>query len=80
MVPSDLKLYARYLANFNLFRKECLRLIFLNAGKVADPTGLLEGDYADGRRLALFASVAEVEAKSAALKKILRALVKQIEK
>ena len=80
MAPSDPKLYLRYLVNFNLFRKDCLRLVFLRAGDVPDPTGLLQGDYADGRRLALFSSVEDAEAKSAALKKILRAQLKQIRK
>jgi hypothetical protein len=76
--PSDPKLYLRYLVIFNLYRKDCLRLVFWRAGDVPDPTGLLMGDYKDGRRLVLLSSAAELDASSAALKKILRAQVAQI--
>jgi hypothetical protein len=79
MAPSDPKLYLRYLVNFNLFRKDCLRLIFLRAGEIPDPAGLLQGDYKDGRRLVLFSSMDEVKANAAALKRILRAQLEQIE-
>jgi hypothetical protein len=73
MAPSDPKLYTRYLVVFNLFRKDCIRLVFWGGAKVNDRSGLLEGEYADGRRLAMFHSMEEVEARQ----KALRAVVKQ---
>lgn len=36
-----------------------------------DTSGLLEGDYADGRRLAMFYDVKDVKAKEKALKKVI---------
>ena len=80
MKPTDPKLYARYLVSFNLFKKDCLRLIFLRAGGLSDPTGLLEGDYEDGRRIALLSSLADIRAKAPALKAVLRQQLAQIEK
>ena len=54
MKPFDPKEYKRHLIVFNLFRKDCIRLVFPSGARVNDQSGLLEGDYADGRRLALF--------------------------
>lgn len=72
MPPSDPKLYRRYLVISNLFRKDCIRLVFWNAAGVKDPTGLLEGNYADGRRLAHFHDLAEVKEKGKALAGIIK--------
>src|SRR5258708_1761653 len=68
MKPSDPKEYKRYLVVFNLFRKDCIRLVFWRGANVRDESGLLEGDYADGRRLALFSSMADVKSRSRALR------------
>ncbi len=58
--PKD---YKRYIVGFNFFKKDCIRLIFLRGAVVQDPSGLLEGDYKDGRRLALFYSLDDVRTK-----------------
>src|SRR5258707_10451991 len=55
------KEYKRFIAGINLFKKDCIRLIFLTGAKLNDTSGLLEGDYADGRRLALFCSMDDVK-------------------
>jgi hypothetical protein len=54
MKPFSPKEYKRYVVVFNLYRKDCLRLVFPSGARVSDNYGFLEGDYADGRRLALF--------------------------
>ena len=72
MEPSDPKLYNRYLVVFNLFRKDCIRLVFWGGAKVNDPTGLLEGDYPDGRRLAMFYGMDDVKSKRNALRNVVR--------
>jgi hypothetical protein len=72
MAPSDPKKYKRYLIVFNLFKKDCIRLVFPSGAKVDDSSGLLEGDYADGRRLAMFSSMKEVKTKKAALQQAIR--------
>ena len=78
MAPFDPKEYRRYVAGMNLFRKDAVRVIFLRGASVDDPTGLLEGDYADGRRLTSFASVADVKRKQPALKKIVAQLIRSM--
>lgn len=80
MKPFDPKEYRRYIVGFNLFKKDTLRLIFLRGASADDPTGLLEGDYKDGRRLVLFKSIDDVKSKEAELKKIIKQLIKLIDK
>ena len=80
MVEQDPKLYARYLLNFNVYRADCLRLILLRAGGLDDPQGILEGDYADGRRLVLLHGMDELQQKAAALRAVLRQQVANIGK
>jgi len=72
MAPSDPKKYKRYIVVFNLYKKDCIRLVFPSGARVGDASGLLEGEYADGRRLALFASMSEVRAKQAGLQQVIR--------
>jgi len=80
MKPSDPKKYKRYIIVFNLFRKNCVRLIVWKGARVNDKSGLLEGDYADGRRLALFHSMEEVKAKKAALQGVIRRWLETLER
>src|SRR5207248_2843260 len=60
LLPSNPKEYKRYLVVSNLFKRDCIRLVFWGAGNVKDTSGLLTGDYADGRRLALFYDLNDV--------------------
>jgi effector-binding domain-containing protein len=78
MEPFDPKSYKRYIVGFNFFKQDRIRLIFLHGATIADGTGLLEGDYTDGRRLAQFESLEDVERKEKDLKKVLKALIKTI--
>jgi len=73
MRPFDPKEYKRYLIVFNLYQKNCIRLVFPSGAKVGDKTGFLQGDYKDGRRLAFFPNMAEVNAN----KKVLQAVIKK---
>jgi hypothetical protein len=75
MEQSDPKLHKRYLIVFNLFKKDCIRLVFWGGGKVNDKSGFLQGNYADGRRLALFRSVDDVKSNK---KHLLHALKQQL--
>jgi hypothetical protein len=72
MAPFNPKEYKRYIIVFNLFRKDCIRLVFPSGAKVGDRSGLLEGDYADGRRLALFSNMDEVRLKKTGLQQVIR--------
>ena len=80
MKPFEPKEYKRYIAGLNLFKKDCVRLIFLRGASVTDSTGLLEGSYKDGRRLASFRSIGEVKIKEKDLKKIIKQLLKTVNK
>src|SRR5215470_1934479 len=76
MEPFNPKEYRRYLVVFNLFKKDCIRLVFWGGGKVNDTSGFLEGDYADGRRLAMFYNMEDVKSKQAKLQKIVKQQLK----
>jgi hypothetical protein len=65
---SDPKEYERYIIVFNLCRKDCIRLVFPRRAKVKDTSGLLEGEYPDDRRLAMFYSLQDVAAKEKQLR------------
>lgn len=72
MGPSDPKEYKRYLVVFNLHKKDCIRLVFPSGANVDDRSGLWEGDYADGRRLAMFSSIKDVQSKKKALQGVIK--------
>lgn len=72
MKPSDPREYKRYIVVFNLYKKDCIRLVFPSGAKVKDASGLLEGEYADGRRLAMFCDMKDVESKKKALQGVIK--------
>jgi hypothetical protein len=76
MPASDPKQYRRYLVVFNLYRKDCIRLVFWGGAGVKDTSGFLEGDYADGRRLASFYNLKDVTSRRSNLQRVLRRQLK----
>ena len=80
MKPFNPKEYKRYMVVFNLFKKDCIRLVFPGGATVDDQSGLLEGDYADGRRLAMFYSMGDVKLKEKAMKKVIKNWLKILDK
>jgi hypothetical protein len=78
--PFEPKEYKRYIVGCNLFKKDTLRIIFLRGANVDDPTGLLEGDYKDGRRIVSFKSIADIKSKETELKNIIKELLESIDK
>ena len=79
MKPFAPKTYKRYIVGFNFFKQDTLRLIFLRGSDVDSGKGLLTGDYKDGRRLALFTSMADVKKHEREIKRIIKELVKKIQ-
>jgi hypothetical protein len=79
MEQSDPKLYKRYLIVFNLFKRDCIRLVFWGGAKVKDKTGFLQGDYADGRRLALFHGLDDVRSNQKRLHNALKEQLKHLD-
>ena len=78
--PFNPKEYKRYLVVFNLFKKDCIRLVFWGGSKVNDTSGFLEGDYADGRRIAMFYGMQDVKSNKKALQDSVRMLLKHLDK
>ena len=73
------KEYKREIAVFNLFKGRIM-LVFPSGAKVNDNTGLLEGDYKDGRRLVIFKDMADVLLKEKALRNVLKTWLSLVEK
>jgi hypothetical protein len=71
MEPFDPKEYKREIAVFNLFKGKIM-LVFTSGAKVNDRSGLLQGDFKDGRRTALFTDLADVKAKEKDLISIIK--------
>jgi len=80
MKPTNPKEYRRYIVVFNLFKQDCIRLVFPSGAKVKDASGLLEGDYADGRRLAMFYNAKDVKSKEKSLRAVISKWLKMLEK
>ena len=78
--PFNPKEYKRYLVVFNLFKQDCIRLVFWGGAKVNDTSGFLEGDYVDGRRLATFSSLQDVKSRKKALQNALKLQLKLLDK
>ncbi len=76
MKPFNPKEYKRHLIVFNLHSKEGgVLLVVWQGARADDPSGLLSGDYADGRRLARFHTLADVTAAKKPLTNIIKSLL-----
>ena len=80
MAEFDPKQHKRHVVVFNLFKKDFVRLVFPSGASIGDTSGLLVGDYADGRRLALFSSIDEVHSKRLALERVIKKWLNALEK
>jgi hypothetical protein len=78
MKPFDPKEYRRHLVVFNFYRKDSIRLVFWHGDRANDKSGLLLGEYPDGRRLATFSSLEDLNSKKKALAAALKAQLKHI--
>lgn len=75
MKPFDPKMYKRYIIGFNFYKPDVIRMIFLHGALAGDKSGLLEGDYEDGRRLVYITSKEDLKKKEAGLRKVIKELV-----
>ena len=75
----DPKEYKRELIVFNLFKNRIM-LVFPSGAKVNDKTGFLQGDYKDGRRVAIFKDLADVESKEKTLRTVIKKWLKLVDK
>jgi hypothetical protein len=79
MKPFDPKEYKRDLIVMNLYKGRIM-LVFPSGAKVKDTSGLLTGDYKDGRRLVIFTDMKDVKAKEKTLQKVIKDWLKLIDK
>ena len=78
--PFNPKEYKRHIVVFNFYKQDCLRLVFPSGSRVKDKSGLLEGDYTDGRRLVLFHDMGEVESRKAVLQRLVKQWIVTLDK
>lgn len=75
----DPKEYKREIIVFNLFKNRIM-LVFPSGAKVNDKSGLLQGDYKDGRRITIFKDLNDVKSKEQSLRKVLKTWLKLVDK
>jgi hypothetical protein len=78
MKPFNPKEYKRYIMVMNLHKR--ILLVFPSGAKVNDTSGLLEGDYADGRRLIHIKSMDDLKSKEAGIRKVIKDWLALVEK
>lgn len=80
MKPFDPKEYKRDIVVYNIRMKPEILLVFPTGAVIEDNTGILEGSYADGRRMITIKSMAEFESKKEALQTIIKLWLDKVEK
>lgn len=79
MKPFNPKEYKREIVVFNVFKGRIM-LVFPDGAKVNDKSGLLEGDYKDGRRIIIFADMKDVKLKEKAPQTVIKKWLKLVDK
>ncbi len=79
MKPFDPKEYKREIIVMNLHKGKIM-LVWPSGAKVKDSSGLLEGDFKDGRKTIVFNDLADVKTKEKLLSKTIRAWLKLVDK
>ena len=79
MKPFDPKEYKRDLVVVNV-RKGVALLVFPTGAGIKDTTGILEGNYTDGRRMITFRNMEEIKAKGKDLQKVVKEWLAQVDK
>ena len=79
MKSFDPKEYKREIAVFNLYKNRIM-LVFPSGEKINDTSGLLEGDYKDGRRTTIFKDLDDVKSKENSLRSAVKQWLKEKDK
>ena len=79
MKPFDPKEYKRDIIVMNLYKGRMM-LIFPSGAKLNDDSGLLTGDYKDGRRIAVFKDLPEVRTKENTLRNLVKLWIRLVDK
>lgn len=78
MKPFDPKEYRRYIIVMNLHKR--ILLVFPSGAKINNSSGLLTGDYKDGRRLVYVETMDDVKRIAPVLKEAIRDWLSKVEK
>ena len=79
MKPFDPKEYKREIIVFNLFKGRIM-LVFPSGAKVNDKSGLLQGEYKDGRRITIFKDMEDVRSKEKLLQTVIKEWLRLVDK
>lgn len=80
MANFDAKEYKRDLVVYNIRKEDSILLIFPTGAVIDDTTGILEGNYADGRRMVTLKSMEDLNTKKEALQAVIKEWMSKIEK
>jgi hypothetical protein len=80
MANFDAKEYKRDLVVYNIRKEDSILLIFPTGAVIDDTTGILEGNYADGRRMVTLKSMEDLNTKKEALQAVIKEWLSKIEK
>jgi hypothetical protein len=76
--PFDPKEYRRHIIVMNLHKR--IMMVFPSGAKIDDASGLLTGDYKDGRRLVFVKTIDDVKSITPALQTAIRDWLSKVEK
>ncbi|MFA5835170.1 MAG: DUF1801 domain-containing protein [Bacteroidota bacterium] len=79
MKPFKPEEHKREIIVFNLFKGRIM-LVFPSGAKVKDTSGLLQGEYKDGRRITIFKDLNDVALKKKILQSVLKKWLTLVEK
>jgi len=77
--PFDPKEYKREIIVFNLYKGRIM-LVFPSGAKVNDKSGLLQGEYKDGRRITIFKDLEDVRSKEKLLQTAIKEWLRLVDK
>jgi len=80
MPDFDAKEYKRDIVVFNLRNKDYILLVFPTGATVNDTTGILEGNYTDGRRTITIMDLADLTVKKENLQCVLKQWISMVKK
>jgi len=79
MKPFDPKEYKRDIAVMHLRKKDQVLLVLPTGAKIPDTTGLLEGNYTDGRKMVTLKSINDLDEKKDRLRQVMRQWLAMVE-
>lgn len=79
MKPFDPKKYKRDIAVMHLRKKDQVLLVLPTGAKIPDTTGLLEGNYTDGRKMVTLKSINDLDEKKDRLRQVMRQWLAMVE-